>query len=99
MSEEASVNKQLNAIVDGFNQRVGSGVIPIVDHFDSAKFLKAASIVTDKGLKLKVYAEKELGEIENVVLAIEDYGQDAELKTLIKKIHGDIPIRGIGKHA
>jgi len=34
-------------------------------------------------------------EIENVVLAIEDYGQDAELKTLIKKIHGDIPIRGI----
>jgi hypothetical protein len=99
MSEESSVNKQLNAIADGFNKRIGNGAIPVLDYFlsDSTKMRQAAQITTDKGLEMRVYANKKMGTgtIESVLLFIEDYGQDAELQELIRKKHGDIPVKGI----
>ena len=92
MNEESSVNKQLNAIVDGFTQRIGNGVIPTVDAFerDSTKLSQAASIITDKGLKLKVYASKKVGAgtIEDITLGIEDYGDDIKLAELSREKNG-----------
>lgn len=89
---ESLADRQLNAIADGFMQRIKSGVIPTVDFSrgDSRKMEQAAPIVTDKGLKMKVYANKKMGAgtIEDVTLFIEDYGQDAELRRLVKEKHG-----------
>lgn len=95
---ENSVNKQLDAIADGLDQRISNGVIPTVDQFgnDSTKVEQAARISTDRGLKMRVYANKgTAGTVEDVAIFIEDYGGDTELQTLIKERHGDIPVEGI----
>lgn len=102
-TREQEVQQQLQAIRDDLTRRVANGVIPGVDRFksDYTKKEKAAHISTSNGLRLVTFANEghlrgsEGKGVESVIIAIEDLGGDQELIDLIKRMHGDIPVRGI----
>lgn len=93
-----ATDEDKQAIVHGLKQRIEDGVIPTVDEFksESAKMEEASPIVTDEGLKLRVYASKRARGVEKVVILIEDLGHDIELRSLLRINHGNSRINGIG---